>query len=68
MRLLNAMSNLDSYQHNIINIISTSHMSGALDGTEKNSNQKLDHPMLVQPILSQKNQKSKFFNEPFFCN
>ena len=48
--------------------ISTSHMSGALDGTEKNSNQKLDHPMLVQPILSQKNQKSKFFNEPFFCN
>jgi len=44
------------------------HMSGALDGTEKNSNQKLDHPMLVQPILSQKNQKSKFFNEPFFCN
>ena len=48
--------------------VSRSHMSGALDGTEKNSNQKLDHPMLVQPILSQKNQKSKFFNEPFFCN
>ena len=48
--------------------ILTSHMSGALDGTEKNSNQKLDHPMLVQPILSQKNQKSKFFNEPLFCN
>ena len=43
-------------------------MSGALDGTEKNSVQNLDHPMLVQPILSQKNQKSKFFNEPFFRN
>ena len=43
-----------------------SHMFGALDGTEKNSVQKLDHPMLVQPILSQKNQKSKFFNEQFF--
>ena len=50
------------------NQIGISHMSGALDGTEKNSNQKLDHPMLVQPILSQKNQKSKFFNEPFFRN
>ena len=43
-------------------------MSGALDGTEKIWVQKLDHPMLVQPILSQKNQKSKFFNEQFFCN
>ena len=43
-------------------------MSGALDGTEKIWVQKLDHPMLVQPILSQKNQKSKFFNEPLFCN
>ena len=43
-------------------------MPGALDGTEKNSNQKLDHPMLVQPILSQKMEKSKFFNEPFFRN
>ena len=51
-----------------IEVVDRSHMSGALDGTEKNSNQKLDHPMLVQPILSQKNQKSKFFNEPFFCN
>ena len=45
-----------------------SHMSGALDGTEKSKAQKLGHPMLVQPILSQKNQKSKFFNEQFFCN
>ena len=45
-----------------------SHMSRALDGTEKNIVQKLGHLMLVQPILSQKNQKSKFFNEPFFCN
>ena len=46
----------------------TSHMSRALDGTEKSIVQKLGHPMLVQPILSQKNQKSKFFNEQFFCN
>ena len=43
-------------------------MSGALDGTEKNSNQKLDHSMLVQPILCRKMEKSKFFNEPFFRN
>ena len=49
-------------------IVSTSHMSRALDRTEKSTVQKLDHPMLVQPILSQKNQKSKFFNEQFFCN
>ena len=47
---------------------SRSHMSRALDGTEKITLQKLGHPMLVQPILSQKNQKSKFFNEQFFCN
>ena len=46
----------------------TSHMSGALDGTEKIWVQKLDHPMLVQPILSQKMEKSKFFNKPFFRN
>ena len=46
----------------------SSHMSGALDGTEKSKAQKLGHPMLVQLILSQKNQKSKFFNEQFFCN
>ena len=26
-------------------------MSGALDGTEKNWVQKLDHPMLVQPTM-----------------
>ena len=45
-----------------------SHMSGGLDCREKNSVQKLDHPMLVQPILSQKMEKSKFFNEPFFRN
>ena len=45
-----------------------SHMSGGLDGREKNSVQKLGHPMLVQPILSQKMEKSKFFNEPFFRN
>ena len=43
-------------------------MSRALDGTEKSKAQKLGHPMLVQAILSQKNQKSKFFNEPFFRN
>ena len=43
-------------------------MSGALDGTEKIWVQKLNHPMLVQPILSQKMEKSKFFNEPLFCN
>ena len=43
-------------------------MSGALDGTEKSKAQKLGHPMLVQPILSQKMEKSKFFNEPLFCN
>ena len=49
-------------------MLSKSHMSRALDGTEKSKAQKLGHPMLVQPILSQKNQKSKFFNEPFFCN
>ena len=48
--------------------ISTSHMSRALDGTEKSIAQKLGHPMLVQPIMSQKNQKPKFFNEPFFRN
>ena len=48
--------------------IHRSHMSRALDGTEKITLQKLGHPMLVQPILSQKNQKSKFFNEPFFRN
>ena len=46
----------------------TSHMSRALDGTEKSIAQKLGHPMLVQPIMSQKNQKSQFFNEQFFCN
>ena len=46
----------------------TSHMSRALDRTEKSTVQKLGHPMLVQAILSQKNQKSKFFNEPFFRN
>ena len=49
-------------------VVSLSHMSRALDGTEKSKAQKLGHPMLVQPILSQKNQKSKFFNEQFFCN
>ena len=43
-------------------------MSRALDGTEKITLQKLGHPMLVQPILSQKMEKSKFFNEPFFRN
>ena len=43
-------------------------MSRALDGTEKSIAQKLGHPMLVQPILSQKNPKSKFFNEPLFCD
>ena len=43
-------------------------MSRALDGTEKSIAQKLGHPMLVQPIMSQKNQKPKFFNEPFFRN
>ena len=48
--------------------ISMSHMSRALDGTEKIMVQKLGHPMLVQPILSQKMEKSKFFNEPFFRN
>ena len=30
--------------------------------------QKLGHPMLVQPILSQKKEKSKFFNQPIFRN
>ena len=51
-----------------ISLLCSSHMSGALDGTEKSKAQKLGHPMLVQPILSQKNQKSKFFNDQFFCN
>ena len=46
--------------------ISKSHMSGALDGTEKIRVQMLGHPMLVQPIVSQKNQKSQFFNKQFF--
>ena len=45
-----------------------SHMSRALDGTEKSIAQKLGHPMLVQPILCRKMEKSKFFNEPFFRN
>ena len=31
-----------------------SHMSGALDGREKIKGQKLGHPILLQPILSQK--------------
>ena len=53
---------------NVRKSICRSHMSGALDGTEKSKAQKLGHPMLVQLILSQKNQKSKFFNEQFFCN
>ena len=48
--------------------VGRSHMSRALDRTEKSTVQKLGHPMLVQAILSQKNQKSKFFNEPFFRN
>ena len=43
-------------------------MSRALDGTEKSKAQKLGHPMLVQPILSQKKEKSKFFNEQFLRN
>ena len=43
-------------------------MSRALDGTEKSIAQKLGHPMLVQPILCRKMEKSKFFNEPFFRN
>ena len=43
-------------------------MSRALDGTEKIMVQKLGHPMLVQPILSQKKEKSKFFNEQFLRN
>ena len=43
-------------------------MSGALDWTEKIMVQKLGHPMLVQPILSQKMEKSKFFKEPFLRN
>ena len=34
--------------------IDTSHISGALDGREKNYHHKLDNPILVQPILSQK--------------
>ena len=52
----------------IFPIVNTSHMSGALDWREKIWVHKWGHPMLVQPILSQKNQKSKFFNEPLFCN
>ena len=51
-----------------LTFLCSSHMSRALDRTEKSTVQKLDHPMLVQAILSQKNQKSKFFNEPFFRN
>ena len=43
-------------------------MSRALDGTEKSIAQKLGHPMLVQPILCRKMERSKFFNEPFFRN
>ena len=31
-----------------------SHMSGALDGRDKNYHHKLGHPILLQPILSQK--------------
>ena len=50
------------------NYTSTSHMSGALDWREKSKAQKLGHPMLVQPILSQKKEKSKFFNEQFLRN
>ena len=49
-------------------MISPSHMSRALDRTEKSTVQKLGHPMLVQPILCRKMEKSKFFNEPFFRN
>ena len=57
------------YHHGMkLNCIGTSHMSGGLDCREKNSVQKLGYPMLVQPILSQKMEKSKFFNEPLFCN
>ena len=52
----------------VSNVHRMSHMYGGLDGREKNSVQKLGHPMLVQPILSQKMEKSKFFNEPFFSN
>ena len=48
--------------------IGNSHMSGALDWREKSKAQKLGHPMLVQPILSQKKEKSKFFNEQFLRN
>ena len=48
--------------------ISMSHMSGGLDWREKICAQKLDHSMLVQPILCRKMEKSKFFNEPFFRN
>ena len=44
------------------------HMSGGLDWREKICAQKLDHSMLVQPILCRKMEKSKFFNEPFFRN
>ena len=35
---------------------------GVLEGPEKSKVKKWHHPMFVQPILSQKNQKSKFFN------
>ena len=63
--------NLFQYLHSSnknIEIFLASHMSGGLDCREKIWVQKLGHPMLVQPILSQKMEKSKFFNEPFFRN
>ena len=34
--------------------VTASHMSGAMDGREKIMVQKLGHPILAQPILSQK--------------
>ena len=43
-------------------------MSPALDWREKIFHKKGYHPMLEQPILSQKKDKTKFFKQPILKN
>ena len=45
-----------------------SQVPGVLERPEKINLQKWHHPMFLQSLVNQKNQKSKFFNEPFFSN
>ena len=51
-----------------MSVLCTSQVPGVLEGLQKINLQKWHHPMFLQPLMSQKNQKSKFFNEPFFRN